>query len=195
MSAIPATPGRDKGGRVALRFALRELRGGLRGFYVFIACIALGVAAIAGVCSVACSLGDGLSREGRTILGGDLSFGLIHREVEPAERDFLASRGRVSVAATMRAMARKDDGNAALVEIKAVDGAYPLYGAVKLEPAMPVADALADKNGRFGAAADETLLARLNIAPGAVLSVGDATFEVRAALTTEPDKLAVDQAE
>ncbi len=136
---------------------MRELRGGLRGFYVFIACIALGVAAIAGVGSLAGSLGDGLSREGRTILGGDLSFGLIHREVEPAERDFLASRGRVSVAATMRAMARKDDGNAALVEIKAVDGAYPLYGAVKLEPAMPVADALAEKNGRFGAAADETL--------------------------------------
>ena len=190
MSAVTATSVRVKGGPVALRFALRELRGGLRGFYVFIACIALGVAAIAGVGSLAGSLGDGLSREGRTILGGDLSFGLIHRELEPAERDFLAGRGRISVAATMRAMARKDDGNAALVEIKAVDGAYPLYGAVKLEPAMPVADALAEKNGRFGAAADETLLARLNIAPGAVLSVGDATFEVRATLANEPDKLA-----
>ena len=190
MSAGTATTAHGKGGPVALRFALRELRGGLRGFYVFIACIALGVAAIAGVGSLAGSLGDGLSREGRTILGGDLSFGLIHRELEPAERDFLASRGRLSVAATMRAMARKDDGNAALVEIKAVDGTYPLYGAVKLEPAMPIADALAEKNGRFGAAADETLLARLNIAPGAVLSVGDAAFEVRATLTTEPDKLA-----
>ncbi len=190
MSAVTAPSGREKGGPVALRFALRELRGGLRGFYVFIACIALGVAAIAGVGSLAGSLGDGLSREGRTILGGDLSFGLIHRELEPAERDFLASRGRVSVAATMRAMARKDDGNAALVEIKAVDGAYPLYGAVKFEPAMPVADALAERNGRFGAAADETLLARLNIAPGAVLNVGDATVELRAALATEPDKFA-----
>ncbi len=166
VSAVTAASARDTGGLVALRFALRELRGGLRGFYVFIACIALGVAAIAGVGSLAGSLGDGLSREGRTILGGDLSFGVIHRELEPAERDFLASRGRVSVAATMRAMARKDDGNAALVEIKAVDGAYPLYGAVKLEPTMPVADALAEKNGRFGATADETLLARLNIAPG-----------------------------
>ena len=190
MSAVTPASARDKGGPVALRFALRELRGGLRGFYVFIACIALGVAAIAGVGSLAGSLGDGLSREGRTILGGDLSFSLIHREAEPAEREFLASRGRVSVAATMRAMARKDDGNAALVEIKAVDGVYPLYGAVKLEPAMPVADALAEKNGRFGAAADETLLARLNITPGAVLSVGDASFEMRATLATEPDKLA-----
>ena len=81
MSAVAASSGRGKGGPVALRFALRELRGGLRGFYVFIACIALGVAAIAGVGSLSGSLGDGLSREGRTILGGDLSFSLIHREL------------------------------------------------------------------------------------------------------------------
>ena len=45
---------------LALRFAWRELRGGLRGFGVFIACIALGVMAIAGVGSVAQSLSDGL---------------------------------------------------------------------------------------------------------------------------------------
>ena len=63
-----------------LRFALRELRGGLRGFYVFIACIALGVMAIAGVGSVASGLADGLAREGRVILGGDLAFSLIQRE-------------------------------------------------------------------------------------------------------------------
>ena len=93
-----------------LRFALRELRGGLRGFYVFIACIALGVMAIAGVGSFARSLTDGLAREGRVILGGDLSFSLIHREATAAERAFLDRRGKVSAAATMRAMARTADG-------------------------------------------------------------------------------------
>lgn len=60
-----------------LRFALRELRGGLHGFYVFITCIALGSMAIAGVSSLAASLADGLAREGRVILGGDLAFTLI----------------------------------------------------------------------------------------------------------------------
>ena len=92
--------------RSPLRFALREMRGGLRGFYVFIACVALGVMAIAGVGSFARSLTDGLAREGRVILGGDLSFSLIHREATAAERAFLDSRGKVSAAATMRAMAR-----------------------------------------------------------------------------------------
>ena len=72
-----------------LRYALRELRGGLRGFYVFIACIALGVMAIAGVGSVAASLSEGLTREGRTLLGGDVAFSLIQREAKPDEVAFL----------------------------------------------------------------------------------------------------------
>src|SRR3954471_17330921 len=90
-------------GWLTWRFALREMRGGLRGFAVFIACIALGVAAIAGVGSFARSLGDGLAREGRVILGGDASFSLIAREASTAERKFLEDNGRASAAATMRA--------------------------------------------------------------------------------------------
>src|SRR5436309_12645024 len=103
---------------VTWSFARRELRGGLRGFAVFIACIALGVAAIAGVGSFARSLGDGLAREGRVILGGDVSFALSQREVNDAERKFLNDNGQLSVAATMRAMARAANGETALVEIK-----------------------------------------------------------------------------
>jgi putative ABC transport system permease protein len=161
----------------------------LRGFYVFIACIALGVMAIAGVNSFASSLGDGLAREGRTILGGDLSFTLIHREADATERAFLDRAGHVSAAATMRAMARTPDGRTALVEVKAPDGAYPLFGMARLDPAMPLADALAVRDGVFGAAADPLLLARLDLKPGARVTVGAATIEIRAALTSEPDRL------
>src|ERR1700754_1600206 len=103
-----------------LRYALREMRSGVRGFYVFIACIALGVMAIAGVGSVAASLSDGLSREGRTLLGGDVAFSLIQREATPEELAVLRARGEVSVAAALRVMAR-GDGKLALVELKAVD--------------------------------------------------------------------------
>jgi putative ABC transport system permease protein len=146
MSTIASEAAR--GGRpasLALRYALRELRGGLRGFYVFIACIALGVMAIAGVGSVAASLGDGLAREGRTLLGGDVAFSLIQREAKPEEVAFLRSRGEVSVAATLRGMARTGDGRLALVELKAVDGNYPMLGELTLDPKLPVVDLLADR--------------------------------------------------
>jgi len=175
---------------LALRYALRELRGGLRGFYVFIACIALGVMAIAGVGSVAASLGEGLAREGRTLLGGDMAFSLIQREAKPDEVAFLRSRGEVSVAATLRGMARTGDGRLALVELKAVDGAYPMLGELALDPPMPVPDLLAQRDGAFGAAADSTLLARLDLKIGDRVTIGGATFQIRSVDGAEPDKLA-----
>jgi putative ABC transport system permease protein len=179
-----------RGGSLSLRYALRELRGGLRGFYVFIACIALGVMAIAGVGSVAASLSEGLAREGRTLLGGDVAFSLIQREAKPDEVAFLRARGQVSVAATLRAMARTGDDRLALVEIKAVDERYPMLGEIVLDPKMPIADVLAERDGAFGAAVDSTLLARLDLKIGDRVSVGSATFQLRGTVDTEPDRLA-----
>jgi putative ABC transport system permease protein len=173
-----------------LRYALRELRSGLRGFYVFISCIALGVMAIAGVGSVAASLSDGLAREGRTLLGGDAAFSLMQREAKPDEVAFLGARGQVSVAATLRGMARTQDEKLGLVELKAVDGAYPLLGKLTLEPMIPVAGLLGEQDGAFGAAADATLLARLDLKTGDRVSVGNASFQIRSVVSAEPDRLA-----
>src|SRR5437868_5089736 len=179
---------------LALRYALRELRGGLRGFYVFIACIALGVMAIAGVGSVAASLSEGLEREGRTLLGGDVAFSLIQREAKPEETAFLRARGQLSVAAALRVMARSHDGKLALVELKAVDGNYPMLGELTLDPKMPMADLLAERQetsgAAFGAAVDSTLLARLDLKLGDRITIGNASFQIRSVVGAEPDKLA-----
>jgi putative ABC transport system permease protein len=175
---------------VALRFAWRELRGGLRGFRIFVACIALGVMAIAGVGSVAQSLAEGLSRAGGMILGGDLAFSLVQREANESERDFLGAHGVVAVVATLPTMARAGDGRTTLIEVKAVDDAYPLVGMVATDPDMPLPALFALQGDAFGAAADPTLLARLDLKPGDRITIGNAVIELRAALKTEPDKLA-----
>lgn len=177
-------------GLLALRYAMRELRSGLRGFYVFIACIALGVTAIAGVGSVASSLGDGLEREGRRLLGGDAAFSLIQREATSQERNFLEKNGKVSTAATLRAMARSADGQFVLVELKAVDGSYPMVGELKLDTPVRRNELFEEREGAFGAAADPVLLTRLGLKIGDRITVGSATFAVRSAIQSEPDKLA-----
>jgi putative ABC transport system permease protein len=173
----------------AFRFAWRELRGGWRGFGVFVACIALGVMAIAGVGSLAAILNDGIAGAGRVILGGDIAFSLIQREASAAERAFFAAHGEVSVAATLRAMARTADGRSSLVELKAVDENYPLFGTVATDPAMPLAGLLAQHGGVFGAAVDPALLTRLDLKTGDRVTLGSAAIELRAALNGEPDKL------
>lgn len=174
--------------RLAFRFSLREMRGGLSGFLIFLACIALGVAAIGGVNSVAQAISAGVADQGQTLLGGDLRFQLNQRDLTRAERSFLDRLGTVSHSANMRSMARLEDGSdQALVEAKAVDGAYPLYGALETEPVLSREDLFGEKSGVFGAAAPDLLFERLNLGIGDRLKLGSATFELRARLVNEPD--------
>ncbi len=173
-----------------LRLAVRELSAGLRGFGIFLACLALGVWAIAGVGSMARSLTEALARDGRVILGGDIAFSLQQREATPLERAFLDAQGRVSSVASLRAMAIAGENGTSLVELKAIDGLYPLVGEMVTDPAQPLATLIARQGDAFGAVVDPAILARLDIKVGDRFTVGDAGFVVAAALTSQPDKVA-----
>lgn len=174
---------------VWLRFARRELRGGLKGFRIFLACLMLGVAAIAGVGSVSESLLAGLRADASQILGGDIDVESVHRPITPEALAYLENQGRLSHVADMRAMARNPNGDQrSLSELKAVDGVYPLVGSMELDPALPLDQALAERDGVWGAVIDPNLLDRLGLAVGDRLRVGDLDVEVRAALVREPDR-------
>lgn len=183
----PASPSRLP---LTLRLALRELRGGLSGFAVFLACIALGVAAIAGVASIAGSLTDGLGREGRRILGGDLTYSLINRAATPAELAALEAQAPVSVVTTLRAMALAGDKGAALVEMKAVGADYPGAGTLVTDPERPLQDLLAQADGAFGVVVDPLLLTRLDLKVGDRITIAGQPVAIRATLVSEPDKIA-----
>lgn len=175
---------------LALRFSLREMRGGLSGFAIFLACIALGVAAIGGVNSVARSISAGVTDQGQVLLGGDMRFQLIQRAATAPELAFLESLGTLSQSANIRSMARLENGSdQALVEAKAVDAAYPLYGALETEPALPHEQLFGERAGLFGAAAPDLLFDRLGLKLGDRLKLGSATFELRAKLIDEPDAI------
>jgi len=173
---------------LALTLALREQRNGLQGFYVFIACVALGVAVITGVGILADALRASFERQGRALLGGDVALSRPHRQVEAREREWLAAQGRLSEAATMRAMARRPDGGEqALVELKGVDAAYPLVGTVALSDGLSLDEAI--RRGP-GAAVDPILLERLGLRVGDRLALGRIEVAIRATIAAEPDKLA-----
>ncbi|WP_026480260.1 ABC transporter permease [Ahrensia sp. 13_GOM-1096m] len=174
---------------LAWRFACREIRGGLSGFYVFLACIALGTAAIGGVNAVSQAVTQGIESEGSTILGGDVRFELNQRDATPDEFATLQNLGDVAVSANSRSMARlADQSDQALVEVKAVDQAYPLYGEFKTEPAYEY-DVLAKRDGAFGAIVQPLFLDRLNLAVGDNVLVGNETYQIRGIINEEPDAL------
>lgn len=175
---------------LAFRLALRELRGGLKGFYIFLACIALGTAAIATVNSVSQSITDSITSQGQEILAGDVRFELNNREATPEEMAFLKGLGDVSTSTSLRSMARLPDGSdQSLVEVKAVDSAYPLYGRFEAEPDQPLSELLATKGGLQGAVVAPLLLERLNLSIGDELLLGNAKLRISGTVKTEPDVL------
>ncbi len=177
-----------------LRLAWRDLRGGLRFYGVFIACLALGVTAIVGVAATSRAFREGLAQQGAALLGGDLSFSRAQGAPGAAEKAFLAARGRLSEIVTLRAMARKPEAaQATMVEIKAVNSAYPLVGAAETRPQPAAGQNLssffAEKDGAYGLLADPTLAARLGVKPGDRLKIGAAAFVLAGWLDKEPDSI------
>ncbi len=178
--------------QLAWRFSLRELRGGLKGFRILVACLALGVAAISGVGSLSQSIEAGLQRDAKKLLGGDVALRLLHREATEAQLGYLRANGRLSAVVEMRAMARgiKYIDKRSLVELKAIDNLYPLIGKIALKKGKNLADALARKGGVWGAAVEANLLPKLKIKLGDMVKVGEGQFLITAIVDKEPDRVA-----
>ena len=190
MTAAIETRTEKRGARfqvpLALRLARRDLRGGFAGFTIFLICIALGTGSIGAINSLSDAIQDSLAREGTVLLGGDVEATLVHRKASPQELSYLRSFGEVSEVATMRAMARRPDGSAqALVDLKAVDDAYPLYGSVTFEEGGGLA---AMRKG--GLAVDRSILDQLQVSLGDSISIGNSSLPVKAVIEQEPDRLA-----
>ncbi len=172
---------------LAFRIARRELRGGVRGFRVFLACLALGVAAIAGVGTLRAGIQSGLAEQGAVILGGDAEMRFTYRAADATE---LAYIDQISTAHSevydFRSMAVVPDDEA-LTQIKSVDSAWPLTGQAVLDPAIPVAQALATTDGLPGAIMDPVLVERLGLKIGDSFRLGTQEFRLTAALVREPD--------
>ncbi|MFO7982462.1 MAG: FtsX-like permease family protein [Desulfuromonadales bacterium] len=173
----------------ALRLVQRELRGGLRGFGVFLVCIFLGVFAISAIGSFTGSVRKALLDDASALLGGDLEVRLVHRPLTQEQSNFLKERGELSEVISMRAMAgASGKEQRALVELKAVDGTYPLYGEIELTPSRSLTGALSQADETFGAVVEEILLQRLELEVGDHLRIGEGVFSVSGVIDSEPDR-------
>ncbi len=160
---------------------MRELRGGLAGLRILAVCLVLGVAALAGVGSLASAINAGLAERGQFLMGGDVALRVSGRNPTPEQRAAAAALGTVGDVVKLRGMvSRGDGGDSVLAEVKAVDATWPLYGRVVLEG-----------GGRVGpgmAAAQPVLADKLGLKPGDRLQLGQATLTYAGTLLEEPDR-------
>ncbi len=171
----------------AWRIAMRELRGGLSGFWIFLLCLALGVGGIAAVGSVRAAFQDALSRESATLLGGDANLEFTYRFATAEERAWMDEYGtQTSEIVDFRSMIGAGEDRA-LVQVKGVDGDYPLYGNVDLSTDISFPDAIAIRDGLPGIVVAPALIDRLQIEVGDILRLGTKDFELRGIIEREPD--------
>ncbi len=202
--------------------AWREIRGSWRQFVFFLACLAVGVGAVVGIELFATNVESLILRDARSLLGGDLEIRAAHQLSESGREtlDDLRARhvevthvrelvGMAAVPSMAYSQTPDDDcpspctlsqgerefGAQAtqLVELKAVEDQYPLYGQVEMTPQQSLPDSLAPLDCPslpcFGAVVQESLLISFGLQLHDHLKIGQAWFAVTGILVKEPDRV------
>lgn len=177
-----------KGWARLFRIGLRDLRGARRHLSVFFWCLMIGIAAMSAVGLTLDAANEGIRRDATTLAGGDLIVRTLYKPLSPEARDYLQTKAELSSHVALRTMA-STAGKRQLVELKAVDGAYPLVGTVGLKPKIPLQQALKADGNTYGGVAESLLFEQLGVKPGDTISIGQITVTLHAKLTREPDRL------
>ena len=174
---------------VALKFALREIRFAFKQFRIFIACLFLGTAIIASVGSVTTNIAQSLSRDARMFLGGDIEIETNQRALTIEEMNYVVDLAEeISMVSELRAMAHTEDfSNSSLIEIKAVDNKYPMFGVLETSTGLSPRELLDQKDGRWGAVPAEAIAIRLGLEIGDTVNIGNVAYEIRGITVREPD--------
>ena len=167
----------------AWRIARRDLNGRFRGLRLLLVCLFLGTGALAAIGTLTAAIERELEANGRQFLGGDLQIELWQRGLNAEESAALAEYGTVSAGTRLQAMARYGE-QAAPIELKAIDGAYPLYGELVLEDGRSVGEPDASEAWLSPGAAE-----RLGVSVGETIVIGTETLTVGGLIADEPDRL------
>lgn len=171
---------------MAWRWALRDLRGGLRHFRLVLLCLAISVTAITAVHVTGASVMQSIEKNARVILGGDWVIRQLYSPVGKAERDWMTARGAtmIDTIETRAMLLNPANDQTALIELKAVDARYPLYGEATRDPAGNFHDGLKGD----GLLLDPALAARLEVKIGDTVQLGTGNFRVAGWVANEPDR-------
>ena len=175
-----------------LSLLVREARGSIKRFTFFVACLAVGVAAVVSVAGLSAALAEGVRREARQLLAADLT--VSSSQPLPGEIDALLAQRhelritRLREVVTMASAAEGSGrpGASQLVELKVVEGHYPFYGELETEPQHPL-DSMLSADGVVVA---PDLLSRLDLRMGDRIRIGNGHFQITGLVLSEPDQSA-----
>ncbi len=176
-----------------LRMAVRETRSSWQRLLFFFICIAVGVGAIVALRSVIQSVRGVFGQEAKSLIAADVLVS-TRREWTPEEIEII-DRRLAEAGSTVRTetietptMVRPADTRRAvarMVELRAVQPGFPLYGSLELEGAASYSHAML-RNG--GVLVRPELLTALDVNVGEQIVIGEATFTIRGVIRNEPGR-------
>jgi putative ABC transport system permease protein len=120
--------------RPAIGLAIRDLRGGLSGLGLLWLCLAIAIAGLASVTSLASSIDRSIAANGRQLLGGDLLLSVAQREANSEEQAAMDALGPSAKSVTTRAMLVASANRTILSELSGIDSRWPLAGSLEFAP-------------------------------------------------------------
>ena len=174
-----------------VRIAYRDLRRGHRGFWIFLSCLALGVAAITAVMTMSASLVNGIAKDGRILLGGEIAIGQQFHDLTDEQRLHIEEYSEtITRFVEMRTLLRSEDvRRSVLVSLKAIDDNYPIYGEFDVRGGANVSDLIGREGDTWGAVVDPVLIESGRVSVGEQVFFGNATFTVSGVIENEPDRI------
>lgn len=175
--------------QVAIKLAFRELSGGFRGFWIYLACLAIGTAAIAAAGSLTEVFTRGLNSESRLLLGADVIFAASQRRATPQERALIDQLGTVSETVSLNVMGAVADTRRQ-VDVRGVDSNYPLLGAAGLTGGpQTLQQALRRQEASWGIVVSKSFLDDFDVSIGDTVRLGPVDAIVTAKLDSVPDRV------
>ena len=176
--------------RFVLNMGLREARAAWKRLLFFFVCIAIGVGAIVALRSVIQSVRLVIGGEARTLLAADVMISTDRPWSEGVEATIarhLAGAGVIARtdAIEMATMVRPSEGGrqvAKMVELRAIEPAFPLHGDITLTDGRPYQHALLANNGVL---VRPELLPQLGVAVGDQIIIGRLPFTIRGLISKE----------
>jgi putative ABC transport system permease protein len=165
------------------RMALRDLRRGMRSLLFSMSCVVLAVASVALAFSFRENLLASVQAQSKSLLGADLA--LESREAFSAEDEklFASLGGDQSRQVGFSSMAYfSASGESRLVQVRAINGKFPYYGALETEP--PFSFSLFAKGAN--ALVDENVMLQFNAKVGDRVKIGNFEFAIAGSLRKIP---------
>lgn len=174
--------------RWLVTMAWRDSRRSRSRLFLFLSSIVLGIAALVAIYSFEQNVRNDINQQAKELVGADLMI-WSNKPVSPEAQALLDSLGsrRSQEKSFVSMIYFQQGGGTRLVQVKALEGAFPYYGAIETTPA----EATQSFRNQQQALLDKTLMLQFGARNGDSIQLGNVSFSIAGMVTKAPGQTGI----